>query len=154
MTFWTTEMEKDCTGRGRIEVSLRGHCCSPYCHRTTPRDSFPGPTVSPVGKDSKIDIVLPSALDTLPGRLTWILHCGESLWASVGLDHWGSERGGEKVQSDLGGSHSCLYQCPCGSTCPPAEPRQWSLLAVKSFLWLYPGREANLQPIPTTEHSL
>ena len=95
-----------------------------------------------------------SALDTLPGRLTWILHHGESLWESVGLDHWGSERSGEKVQSDLGGSHSCLYQCPCGSTCPSAEPSQWSLLAVKSFPWLYPGRKTNLQPIPTIDHSL
>ena len=101
MTFGTTEMEKDCNERGRIEVSLRGHCCSPYWHRNTPRDGFPGPTVSPVGTESKIDISLPSALDTPPGRLSWILHHGESLWKSVGLDHWGSERGGEKVQSVL-----------------------------------------------------
>lgn len=116
MTFGTTEMEKGCNERGRIEVSLRGHCCSPYWHRNTPRDGFPGPTVSPVGTESKTDILLPSALDTLPGRLSWILHHGESLWKSVGLDHWGSGRW-RKGAVSLGGSHSCLYQCPCGSTC-------------------------------------
>ena len=71
-------MEKDCIRRGRIEVSLWGHCCSLYWHRITPRDSFPGPTVSPVRKESKMSPQL------------WIHFLGGSLGSCIMGNHFGN----------------------------------------------------------------
>lgn len=112
------------------------------------------------GKRVQMDIQLPQHCRMLPEWPTWS-HLLGSLKESAGLDHWGSDRNGERVRahsnqcSDLDEPRSCLQQHLS------RDPRQWlclhsqgwPYLAIEPFLSPSLGKEANLQPCPTAECS-